>query len=172
MTFSSTSWILIVYLIKENITFFDLPIVFFDLIILFLPILISFFSLLITKSKSFGLDQIGECTEFSLADNQFLPVYLGYFFVSLSISDFKTLFFVYVIIFVFVWHTQVQYFNPSYLLLKYHFYLAKTKVGTNLLVISRGPVKRNIGEFHFANLKRINNTTYLEINKNERESKT
>lgn len=163
LTLSSTGWLYVIYFIKENVTLFKIPIILFDFIIMLVPVILSVVSILFLKCKSFSYEQIKECNEFSLADNQFLPVYLGYFFVALSIPNFKTLIFIYIIIFAFVWLSEVQYFNPSYLLFGYHFYLVVTKKGTNILIISRGEVKRNLSELHFDNLKRINNTTFIEV---------
>ena len=87
------------------------------------------------------------CKEFSLADNEFLPVYLGYFFVSLSIADCYTMAAVYVLVFIFTYLSQTQYFNPVYLLFGYHYYHVLTPKGTNVFVIKKGEVFTYIGEY-------------------------
>ncbi|HHU0053478.1 TPA: hypothetical protein ACT9L0_000776, partial [Legionella pneumophila] len=52
-------------------------------------------------AKSLGDDQIssGSITEVEPANDTYLPVYLGYFFVALSINDFQIFFFIFTIIF-------------------------------------------------------------------------
>lgn len=57
------------------------------------------------------------CKEFNLADGEFLPIYLGYFFVSVGVSEHFTMAVVYLIVFVFTFLSQTQYYNPIYLLL-------------------------------------------------------
>jgi hypothetical protein len=109
-----------------------------------------------------GSDSITGCEEFSLADNEFLPTYLGYFFVSLSVSDNTTMLYLYVIVFVFTYLSQTQYFNPIFLLFGYHYYHILTKQGTRIFVITKGNVIRNKENISFDKLKRINDTTYIQ----------
>ena len=98
-----------------------------------------------------------------LADNEFIPTYLGYFFVALSVSDNITMLFLYGIVFTFTFLSQTQYFNPLYLLFGYHYYHVLTEQGTRVFVIVRGKVIRNRVEMSFNKLKRVNDTTYLAI---------
>ena len=120
----------------------------------------------VTMEASFiddlGADSLESCKEFSLADNEFLPTYLGYFFVSLSISDYITMIYLYLIVFVFTFLSQTQYFNPIFLLFGYHYYHVSTERGTKVFVIKRGKVIRNKENLLLDNLKRINDTTYLQ----------
>ena len=160
LTINSTSWFLIVYAIKEQWTFLKLPIWVSGLIYLLIPILLSLLSLFLFKFS--GDDKLTECVEFSLADNEFLPVYLGYFFLSVGINEDITMCFVYGIIFVFTFLSQTQYFNPIYLLFGYHYYHILTAAGTRIFVISRGKVIRSKKHICFEKLKRINDTTYIE----------
>ncbi len=160
LTINSTSWVLIVYAIKEQWIFLKLPIWVCGIIYLLIPILLSLLSLVLFKFS--GDDKLTGCVEFSLADNEFLPVYLGYFFLSVGINEDVTMFFVYGIIFVFTFLSQTQYFNPIYLLFGYHYYHILTAEGTRIFVISRGKVIRNKSHICFENLKRINDTTYIE----------
>lgn len=97
-----------------------------------------------------------------MADNEFLSVYLGYFFVSLSISNNYTMTALYMIVFVFTFLSQTQYFNPAYLLLGYHYYHVSTQNGTSFFVIKYGKVIRNIDAMELKNLRRINDTTFIE----------
>lgn len=157
---NATSWMLIIYAIKENWTFFKIPIWVCGIVYLTIPILLSLLSLLLFKFL--GDDKLTQCQEFSLADNEFLPVYLGYFFLSVGINEDVTMIFVYSIVFVFTFLSQTQYFNPIYLLFGYHYYHVLTFEGTRIFVISRGKVIRNKDHICFDKLKRINDTTYIE----------
>ena len=160
LTLNATSWMLIVYAIKEKWSIFCIPYWAFHLILVAVVILLSLGVLLM--SKCFGKEYLSCCEEFSLADNEFLSVYLGYFFVSLSISDIYTMIAVYLIVFVFTFLSQTQYFNPIYLLLVYHYYHILTPAGTRVFVIKYGKVIRNKNNLELKNLRRINDTTFIE----------
>ena len=160
LTANATSWMLVVYGIKEKITILGIPQCFFGVVLLSIPIILSWISVRI--SVYLGSDSLEGCREFSLADNEFLPTYLGYFFVSLSVSDITTMVYLYLIVFVFTFLSQTQYFNPIYLLFGYHYYHILTEQGTQVFVITKGSVIRNKTNITFKNLKRINDTTYIQ----------
>ena len=69
--------------------------------------------------------------------------------------------FLYIIVFVFTFVSQTQYFNPIFLLFGYHYYHVLTPQGTKVFIIARGKVIRNKSYFAFDNLRRINDTTYI-----------
>lgn len=160
LTVNATSWMLVIYWIKEPITIWNLPQWVFNLLLLCIPIVLSFISIGI--SSFLGTDSLEGCQEFSLADNEFLPTYLGYFFVSVGVSDNATMTYLYVIVFIFTFLSQTQYFNPIFLLFGYHYYHILTERGTRVFVIARGKVIRNKDNMQFDNLKRINDTTYIQ----------
>lgn len=112
-----------------------------------------------------GTDSLTKCEEYSLADNEFLPTYLGYFFLSVGISEDTTMWIVYAIVFIFTFVSQTQYFNPIFLLFGYHYYHILTPKGTRVFVIAKGKVLRNKNEISFNNLRRLNDTTYIESGK-------
>ena len=70
--------------------------------------------------------------------------------------------YVYIIVFIFTFLSQTQYFNPIFLLFGYHYYHILTKRGTRVFIIARGKVIRNKNNMQFDNLKRINDTTYIQ----------
>lgn len=150
----------VVYIIKETWTITLIPYWLFHITLVFLIILSSWITLLL--SRYFGSESLKQCKEFSLADNEFLPVYLGYFFVSLSIADCYTMSMVYSIVFVFTFLSQTQYFNPVYLLFGYHYYHILTPRGTRVFVIKRGKVIRNNEDITFEYLRRVSDTTFIE----------
>lgn len=160
LTFSATSWMIVIYVIKSKWTISTLPAWIIAILLLLVPIVLSFISVWI--SRFLGEDYLFECEEFSLADNEFLPTYLGYFFISLSVSDRYTMTFLYIIVFVFTYLSQTQYFNPIFLLFGYHYYHILTRPGSRVFVICRGKFVRNKENLSFSHLRRINDTTYIE----------
>lgn len=160
LTLNATSWMVLVYVMKENISILTLPPFMFHIALVILILSLSWSALLL--SRSFGEEQLPSCKEISLADNEFLPVYLGYFFVSLSIPNCYTMVAVYVIVFVFTFLSQTQYFNPAYLLFGYHYYHIMTQSGTSLFLIKYGKVIRNKEQLELKELSRINDTTFIE----------
>lgn len=160
LTLNATFWMIVVYGIKQHWKFACLSAEVTGICLLVIPILLSVLSIML--SKLFGKDTINECVECTLADNEFLSVYLGYFFVALSVSDDMTLVFVYTLIFLFTFLTQTQYFNPIFLLFGYHFYHITTKQGTKILVITGDKIVRNYKNIDFTDIRRINDTTYIK----------
>lgn len=150
---------IVVYALKAEWTYQSVPAWGIALLILCIPILIS--TLSIGIASKLGSDSIHGCSECSLADQEFLPVYLGYFFISLSVPDDITMLFLYIIVFVFTFISQTQYFNPIFLLFGYHYYHVLTPQGTKVFIIARGKVIRNRSYLAFDNLRRINDTTYI-----------
>lgn len=160
LTINATSWMGIIYAIKEEWTIGNLPVWSFGLLLLMIPVGLSAVSLLLTKK--FGRESLSDCTEISLADGEFLPVYLGYFFVAVGVNEDLTMLVVFVIVFIFTFLSQTQYFNPILLLFGYHYYHITTKNGTKIFVIKKGGVARRASELSIENLRRINDTTFIE----------
>ena len=160
LTANATSWMIILYAIKECWTIANIPSQVTALILLLIPVILSFITVLL--SKFLGEESSVECIEFSLADGEFLPIYLGYFFISVGVSDHFTMLVVYLIVFIFTFISKTQYFNPIFLLFGYHYYHILTTNGTRIFVIRRGKVFRNIKDLSFRNLRRINDTTFIE----------
>ncbi len=161
LTANATLWMLVIYWIKESVSIWNIPQWIFSLLLLCLPVLLSLISIVI--ATFLGTDSVDGCQEFSLADNEFLPIYLGYFFVSVGVSDDTTMMYLYFIVFVFTFLSQTQYFNPIFLLFGYHYYHILTERGTRVFVIAKGKVIRNKACIQFDNLKRINDTTYIQM---------
>ena len=61
--------------------------------------------------------------------------------------------FLYIIVFVFTFISQTQYFNPIFLLFGYHYYHVLTPQGTKVFIIARGKVIRNKSYLAFDNGK-------------------
>lgn len=161
LTINATSWMAILYAIKQGWAILGIPTLVCGILYMTIPVLLSLASLVCFRFL--GDDQLTRCQEFSLSDNEFLPIYLGYFFLATGISENLVMLWVYAIVFVFTFLSQTQYFNPIYLLFGYHYYHVLSHEGTRVFVIARGKVIRNKDAICFNKLKRINDTTYIAI---------
>lgn len=174
LTLNATLLLVIVFMVQKTYTFgyifskvlwFDcLPNFISYMIYLLVPVILTGIS--IRLSSLLGKDEFkkGEIISIEHANNSFLPSYLGYFFVALSINNWESLVFVYSILFVFTYKSQALYFNPLFLLFGYEFYNVKTLKGTTVFLISR--VKyRNPDEIEIERVYRINNYTFIERGK-------
>ena len=171
LTLNATLLLVIVFLVQKTYTlgyFFQncniltkLPNCVSYVIYFFVPFILTGISILL--SSKLGKDEFKKddiiCIE--NANNIFLPSYLGYFFVALSINNWESLVFVYSVLFIFTYKSQALYFNPCFLLLGFHFYNVMTKKGTTLFLISKQKY-RNPDEVIIATSYRINDYTFIE----------
>lgn len=161
LTFNATSLMIVIFLIKQHCIIINkAPNWVSYLIFISIPVLMTGLSLLCTRFLS--TDSIeGNVKDLEHANNAYLPSYLGYFFVALSVPDVETLVFVFLILFVFTYFSQTIYFNPLFLLWKRHFYYVTTENNIKIFLITR-KVLRKPSDVHFENLKRINNYTFID----------
>jgi len=174
LTFNATSLILVIYLVKSQIiinglhpSMINLPHYISYLIYFGIPIFLTYLSLLLSNKltdDSIEMDN-GKSTirEMECANNAYLPSYLGYFFVALSIPYYDTLIFIFLILFLFTFFSQTLYFNPLFLIFGYHFYYLVTKNNIKIFLISKGKFK-DPTKLNFLHLKRINNFTFIDKN--------
>lgn len=165
LAFNSTWLIVVVYLIKERyrLNILDNYSIYYSWAIFILfPIILTSLSFLI--ALKLPKDQLinTAINEIELANNNFLPTYLGYFFVSLGISDISTLVVVFIMIYTFTYLSQTLYFNPIFLIFGYHFYFIKTNKNIKIFLITKNQLKTP-GEIGFQNLRRINNYTFIDL---------
>lgn len=171
LTVTATSLLLIIFVVQKSYTlgyFFDqytyladLPNAISYAIYLLVPIILTRLS--ISLSQFLGKDEFeaGQVVAIEHANNSFLPSYLGYFFVALSIGNRETLIFVYGVLFVFTLLSQALYFNPLFLLFGFEFYNIKTKNGAAIFLISRNQYKTP-SDIDIDKAYRINNYTFIE----------
>lgn len=165
LALSSTYFIIIVYLIKDHFKFDFLCRYseFYSWALLFLISMAltaaSFLVLLLLGNDNISSTDV---KEIEMANNSFLPTYLGYFFVSLGITDNPTLIFIFIIIFIFTLFSQSLYFNPIFLLFGYQFYFIKNSSNQKIFLITKKDLKTP-GADDFPKLKRINDFTFIEI---------
>jgi len=173
LTFNSTSLLLVVYAIKEQTVINWVSIhpkldfipdsVSYCLFFL-VPVLLTFLSLLLSRFLANDNIENGKIEEVEQANNAFLPSYLGYFFVALSVSSFETLWFIFAILFLFTFFSQTLYFNPLFLLFRYHFYYLTTTNRVKIFVITRKSLK-SPSNIDLPKLKRINDFTFIDKEK-------
>ena len=107
--------------------------------------------------------------EVSVINNDYMPIYLGYIFVSVSIPnpaigeiDLLTLMVVYLLVNVFVTASRSLCFNPIFVIFGYSYYSVKTKLGTNLFVITRKKIRKSDEDVKFEKLRKITEVVYIE----------
>lgn len=177
LTINSTSLLIVVFLVKEQYTFtWDalhykltfIPDYVSHIIFFLVPVILTFISLLLAKYlEGDSLERVNgksKITEVEQANNAFLPSYLGYFFVALSVPYCETLVFIFAILCIFTFFSQTLYFNPLFLLFGYHFYYLTTTNRTKVFIITRKSIK-NPDDIDLPNLKRINNFTFIDKEK-------
>lgn len=164
LTFSATSWVVVIYGIKEEWAIWFLPAWATSITMLLIPVLFSLGSIPLTLLLS--KDELNSCDDVEEANNAFLPTYLGYFFIGLGLDKLNHFILVYAIVFLFTYLTQSQYFNPLFLLFGYRFYYVTSGQRTKMLLISRERIRCPDG-LCVSNLRRINDTTYIAWRKND-----
>lgn len=133
----------------------------FNILFLIIGTLVMvFIPIYITEHKI--TDNLDKAKLIELADNSFLPSYLGYFFVAISIDNVSTMEIFYAIIFIFTFVSGVEYFNPIFLIMGYHIYKIESDTGVqNIIILKSKSVIRNSEEISNLKLYRINNLTYI-----------
>lgn len=179
LTFNSTSLLIVVFLVKENYVInlgyihSSLPILedYISYCIFFsFPVVLTYVSLVCARFLDIDdLKQINgksKIAEIEQANNAFLPSYLGYFFVALSVPFCKALVFVFAVLFLFTFYSQTLYFNPLFLLFRYQFYYLTTTTRVRLFIITRKSLKNPL-DVDIEKLKRINDFTYIDLEKQQ-----
>ncbi|CDU06701.1 hypothetical protein BCV44_04615 [Vibrio cyclitrophicus] len=180
LTMCSLVLTLTVYLVKENIlvnsiakyipwenlsSFVEFLPKFVSFLCYFLVvILFTWIGLLLTRFLGDENIPSTDVKSIEPANDTFLPSYLGYFFVALSISDFDTFIYVFGLIFIFVFFSKISYFNPIFLLFKLKFFYVTNGSGTKIVLITRKDLKEP-NDVVFDQLKRINNYTFISREK-------
>ena len=79
--------------------------------------------------------------EFEQANDFYLPIYLGYAFVAISLPTLKSFFLFFILMLIVLARTRFFYFNPIFLVLGYKFYFIKQMDDSKVLVISKKEIK-------------------------------
>ena len=152
-----------VYLIKEKISLqLNIPLSTHISYMFYIVFTVLMSGVCLWMSRFLGDEIIdGGITDIEAANNSYLPSYLGYFFVALSINDWNTLIWVGILILIFSYFSQTLYFNPMFFLFRYKFYNVTVDTGMKFFVISKKNIT-SIKDLKFTNLKRINNYTFID----------
>jgi hypothetical protein len=169
LTFNATSLIIVVFLVKEQVSINgigcyleNLPNYVSYTIYFLVPLILTYLSLLIARLLSKDNISQGSIVSIEQANNAFLPSYLSYFFVALSVPYVETLIFVFAILFIFTFLSQTLYFNPLFLVFGYHFYYLNTTNNVQLFIMTKKELKEP-KSINIDQLRRINNFTFIDI---------
>ena len=160
--------LVVVYFVKEHITI-PISIVKYEYIsyMIYVVGLVFFSGICLLLTRFLRRDTIeGGIEEIEVANNSYLPTYLGYFFIALGVNDVSTLLWVFLIIFIFTYFSQNLYFNPMFLLFDYKFYYITTTKGMKLFIISKKNIKSKEG-LAFNEIGRINDYTFIDWRKSK-----
>ncbi len=165
LTFSSVSFFVIIYLIKNKIFPINfLCLSYFEFLMSGVYVLIPFILALIALffSKKLSESNIKGIKSIEVSNNDFLSNYLAFFFVALSVSDGLTFYIVFGITIVFTFVSRVSYFNPVFLIFGYTFYYVLIEDNIKIMLISKQKLKspKTIVEIK---VRRINDYTFIEI---------
>lgn len=102
------------------------------------------------------------------ANEYFLPIYLSYILVAISISTFKAFFIIFTLIAILLFFSKTAFFNPILLVLGYRFYHITNNKGLKILLIIKYDIKnandlRNQDITNSINVKKINEYTYIQF---------
>ena len=158
LTTSSLSLALIVFAIKNN------KYLYYDFASYFAyclgALLFARVGLFLTQFLSNDSIEQGSIESIEPANDSFLPSYLGYFFVALSINDVEVFCWVFGLIFIFIFYSKISYFNPIFFILGYNFYYLVNNNRVKILVITKRELKKP-SDVEFETIKRINNYTFI-----------
>lgn len=164
LTINSSIFLLVIYFIKEEIVWPS------ELLrsphmsyLCYVVLAVVMSGLCLLAARFLGDETInGGIVSVESADNSYLPSYLGYFFVALSINTVDTLVWVELLILIFTYFSQTLYFNPMFLLFRYKFYYITVDTGMNFFVITKKNIT-SIKGLTFEHLKRINDYTFIDV---------
>ncbi|MBP3197248.1 MAG: hypothetical protein J6N21_09630 [Butyrivibrio sp.] len=97
------------------------------------------------------------------ANDMFLPIYLGYFFVAFGIKNDLQFWIVAIVLFFTLAASRVVYYNPLFHLFGYKFYYVIRR-NEKILVISRKTLHGS-DNATLPKMKRINDYTYIDVEK-------
>lgn len=167
LTFCSISWMILLFVLNNRLIFIFKNNLLnnFAIISIFILVkyLFTFFELHLFLPK-YSNDNFNNVIEIENMDSTLLPIYLGYFFISLSVNSLFIFSVIFIIILIFVCFTNTEYYNPMFLTFGYHFYKMKNKKGIIIFIISKKSIKNSLENFNFDNLKRMSNFVFIDIN--------
>jgi hypothetical protein len=104
-------------------------------------------------------DRIANVMTKTPAETTFVPIYLGYFFIALSVTEIKVFVFVMTLLLFFILHSQHLYFNIIWMVFGYRYYEINHEGTQYLIITKRQDWKDKSAQLM---LRRINNYTFIE----------
>lgn len=163
LSFGATGWMLGVYTLSSNTNLLkSFPLWFASGIFFLISFLVSLLCLFL--ARYLGRDEMHSAVKISLVDQSGCFLSLLLLIITLIAPDNTSFLICYVGVFLLHFQTQNQFFNPWFLLMGYHHYRVSTSLGTEIFLISKGPIIRRPDDCAFDNLRRINNSTFVNLN--------
>lgn len=158
--------LLIIFILKNEIQII-LNHIFIAIILFIFSLVVSYFYIFLFKKYNKDKNsETMESIEVEIAEPKYIPIYIAYFVIALSIpNNLLILSIVFIIIYLLIFKGRFSHFNPYLLFYGYHFYEVKIENNTKedakykLFLISKQKIK-NIK--HHNNLIRLNDFTYLD----------
>lgn len=175
MALASTSLLPAIYFIKIRLKVFNfqcdaLNLCLDLLLYLGVPLVMSLISLLWMKGQSDDSINSG-ADEIAPVNHEYLPVYLGYIFVSLSLpvntaggADWLPLIVVYLLICLFVTFSRTLCFNPLFIIFGYGYYQVTTQSKVKVFVITKRQIRKG-DKPSFAKLHKVNELVFIDTEK-------
>lgn len=173
MALASTSLLPAIYFIKSDSKVFHTPLpclnIILDMVVYIgVPVLMSLVSLWWMKLQ--GKDSINAgVKEITPVNHEYLPVYLGYIFVSLSLPNtmsggivWKALGIVYILICLFVTCSKTLCFNPLFIVFGYGYYQVTTNNGVRVFVLTKRAIRKSGGNPTFPHLTKVNELVFVD----------
>ena len=176
MALASTSLLPAIYFIKSEVEMFHtqckcINTVLDLMLLLGIPVVLSVFSLLCMRAQ--GKDSINTgVSEITPVNHEYLPVFLGYIFVSLSMPNtqaggiqWMTLIVVYLLICLFVTCSKTLCFNPIFIVFGYGYYQVTTNNGVKVFVMTKRTIRKGGKKPTFPHLRKVNELVYIDTDK-------
>ncbi len=173
MALASTSLLPAIYFVKIGYEVFQTNSVTVNrcldlMLFLGVPVIMSLCSLRWMQLQ--GKDSINNgVQEIAPVNHEYLPVYLGYIFVSLSLPvlssgeiDWITLGVIYLLICLFVTCSKTLCFNPLFIIFGFGYYQITTTNGIKVFVITKRRIRKGDERMVFPSLRKVNELVYLE----------
>lgn len=156
------------YLIKSRYELLGIPMWINYAVYIISPLLLSLVMLVWFKFQP--KDSITyDVQRLTPVNNEYLPIYLGYIFVALSIPnpcngeiDVISLLVVYLMICLFVTGSKSLSFNPIFIIYGYGYYKIKTRSNIEVFIISKRKFNKQAEHITFPHLRKINEFVYFE----------
>ncbi len=173
LTVNSLLLSFLVFAVKENLVLKEIVIQKFNIqyplpdyasYLSYIALILLLTGMSIKMASRLDTDQIqnGSIESIEAANDMFLPSYLGYFFVALSVPSVELFLLVFGIISIFIFYSRISYFNPIFFLFGFNFYYITNSNKVKVLLITKKQLKKP-ADAEFTKLKRINNYTFIDM---------